>query len=247
MENTPPPNEQKYDWKQLESNPTSVNQYLAEIGVDMEIFCFQDLLSTEEWAMQSIMPPVLGLLFIYHYGEEHKAHRTAQAEEIKANGQHVDESLFYMRQYAKNACGSVGVYHILANLPEEQRHLIFPGGTLDSFLKDCEGKTPEERGHLFDCNEKVKKSHEKAVKTGDTPIEKPAYKDDCHFIAFVEHNRTLYELDGAKQFPINHGPTTKDSFLSDACRIAKTFMERDPTSVDFGLQVYAPNPALLGF
>lgn len=244
MENDKPV--KKYDWKQLESNPESVNQYLSEIGVDMSIFCFQDLLSTEEWAMQSIMPPVLGLLFIFHYGDEHHAHKKAQNEEIKEKGQHVDDSLFYMKQYAKNACGSVGVYHILANLPEEQRHMIFPDGTLDKFLKACEGKTAKEKGTLFNCSSDVRQSHEKAVATGDTPIEKPAEKDDCHFISFVEHKGTLYELDGGKEFAINHGPTTKDSFLFDACQVAKQFMARDPTSVDFGLQVYAPNPVLFG-
>jgi ubiquitin carboxyl-terminal hydrolase L3 len=77
------------------------------------------LLSTEEWALSSLLPPVLGLLFIFHYGKEHKDHKTAQHDQIIEKGQHVDESLFFMKQYAKNACGSVGVFHILANLPEE--------------------------------------------------------------------------------------------------------------------------------
>ena len=43
----------------------------------------------------------------------------------------------------------------------------------------------------------------------------------------------LYELDGRKAFPINHGPTTQDTLLSDACTVIKQFMERDPTELRF--------------
>ena len=162
-----------YDWKQLESNPDSVNQYMSDIGVDMSIFCFQDLFSTEEWAIQSCIPPVLGLLFIFHWSKEHCMHRQAQYEQIMEKGQHVDEDLFYMKQYAKNACGSVGVYHILGNLPQEQRDMISPDSTVGKFLEACEGKTPEERGKLFRVNKEVKKSHVKAVAQTEPPKEAP--------------------------------------------------------------------------
>ncbi len=36
---------------------------------------------------------------------------------------------------------------------------------------------------------------------------------DLHFIAFVEKDGELYELDGAKPFPINHGPIDENMLL----------------------------------
>lgn len=34
-----------------------------------------------------------------------------------------------------------------------------------------------------------------------------------HFVAFVEHNGELYELDGRKSFPISHGKTSSETLL----------------------------------
>lgn len=43
----------------------------------------------------------------------------------------------------------------------------------------------------------------------------------------------LYELDGRKAFPINHGPSTADTVLEDATAVVKKFMERDPEELRF--------------
>ena len=36
---------------------------------------------------------------------------------------------------------------------------------------------------------------------------------DYHFIAFVEKDGILYDLDGRKPAPVNCGPTSKETFL----------------------------------
>lgn len=46
----------------------------------------------------------------------------------------------------------------------------------------------------------------------------------------------LYDTDntdGRKAFPINHGPSSQENLLEDACRVIKLFMERDPEEVKF--------------
>ncbi|KAL6484745.1 hypothetical protein MHYP_G00067900 [Metynnis hypsauchen] len=58
-------------------------------------------------------------------------------------------------------------------------------------------------------------------------------KVDLHFIAFVNVEGDLYELDGRKPFPIAHGKTTEDSFLEDAAEVCKKFMARDPQELRF--------------
>ena len=66
---------------------------------------------------------------------------------------------------------------------------------------------------------------------------------DLHFVAFVEHQGTLYELDGRKQRPIAHGPTTKETLAVDVGRVVQEFMQRDPDQLNFTLLALAPNMA----
>ena len=36
---------------------------------------------------------------------------------------------------------------------------------------------------------------------------------DLHFIAFIRKDGDLYEMDGGNESPINHGPTSEETFL----------------------------------
>lgn len=105
------------NWKPLESNPEVINEYINSLGFDSTNFNFQDMLTTEEWGQDMVSKPCLGLMLIFPISKASEQHRAEEGEKIKADGQHVDKELFYMHQYAKNACGTVGVFHILGNLP----------------------------------------------------------------------------------------------------------------------------------
>jgi ubiquitin carboxyl-terminal hydrolase L3 len=36
----------------------------------------------------------------------------------------------------------------------------------------------------------------------------------------------LYELDGRRQGPVNHGPSSDDTLLEDAVKVVQSFIER---------------------
>lgn len=58
---------------------------------------------------------------------------------------------------------------------------------------------------------------------------------------FCSHiNGHIYELDGRKRFPINHGTSSPESLLPDACRVIREFMERDPGELRFTILALAP-------
>lgn len=48
-----------------------------------------------------------------------------------------------------------------------------------------------------------------------------------------------FPSDGRKAFPINHGPSTADTLLEDACGVIRKFMERDPEEVKFTIVALA--------
>lgn len=235
-------NEDNGNWKPLESNPEVINEYISSLGFTATDFVFQDIFSVEEWAQQMIQQPCLGLMFIFPITENSEKHRAEEKAKVNADGQKVDDSLFYMHQYAKNACGTVGVFHILGNLPEAQKSLLVEGGKLAEFFKSCEGKTYKERGKIFKGSKAVREEHATAVVQGETDVTEHEDSVNHHFISFVNHNGSLYELDGRKAFPINHGATTQDTFLADACSAVQAFMTRDPEETGFGLIVLAPPP-----
>ena len=232
------------DWKQLESNSEVITNYVKEIGFDTSNFVFQDLLSIDDWAQDMIPKPALGLLFIFPLSEGHRNHKFAEKEKYTLEPQYKSPNLIFIEQTAMNACGTIGVFHILGNLTDEHSKLIEKDSVLDQFFSTVRGKSNKEAGSIFTGSEKVKVAHVQAVNQGQTNVDvKPSKKSpNNHFIAFVQKDGHLYELDGGKWFPINHGPTTDETFLADACKAAKQFMERDPESYNFGMIVLAPKP-----
>ncbi len=53
---------------------------------------------------------------------------------------------------------------------------------------------------------------------------------NLHFVALTTVEGQLYELDGRKAFPINHGPTSEGSFLEDAAKVVKAFIEKSKST-----------------
>jgi len=146
-----------------------------------------------------------------------------------------------MYQYANNACGTVGILHSIMNLIEKQPELVKSDSYLHKFYIDTKGKTAKERGEYLVSNHSIEEAHKKAVEKGETEVEDEV---NTHFICFVAVEGNLYELDGRKEFPINHGPTSTENLLKDACREIKKFMDRDPDELRFTTLVLAPSESV---
>lgn len=56
----------------------------------------------------------------------------------------------------------------------------------------------------------------------------------------------LYELDGRKEGPVPHGPTSSATLLQDACAVVKQFMDRDPGELRRGRHIDAGCCACFG-
>ena len=54
-----------------------------------------------------------------------------------------------------------------------------------------------------------------------------------HFACFSAVDNHLYELDGRKKFPINHGSISDGGLLRDASQVMQGFMDRDPGEIRF--------------
>eukprot|EP01124_Arcella_intermedia_P007846 TRINITY_DN14860_c0_g1_i2.p1 TRINITY_DN14860_c0_g1~~TRINITY_DN14860_c0_g1_i2.p1 ORF type:complete len:196 (+),score=65.90 TRINITY_DN14860_c0_g1_i2:534-1121(+) len=82
--------------------------------------------------------------------------------------------------------------------------------------------------------------HEETSKKGSTNS-KDYLKTNFHFICFTVIDGFLYELDGSRPSPINHGRSTQDSMLFDAAQIIQTnFIQQNPTELFFSLITLGP-------
>ena len=72
---------------------------------------------------------------------------------------------------------------------------------------------PEERGEALGQNEKISALHHKIAAEGQTAAPGAEEPLEPHFVAFVHKDGHLYELDGHREGPVNHGPSTPENLL----------------------------------
>lgn len=180
----------------------------------------------------SMVPrPVCAVLLLFPITEKYEVFRTEEEEKIKSRGQDVTSSVYFMKQTISNACGTIGLIHAIANNKDKMH--FESGSTLKKFLEESASMSPEERARYLENYDAIRVTHETSAHEGQTEAPNIDEKVDLHFIALVHVDGHLYELDGRKPFPINHGETSDETLLEDAIEVCKKFMERDPDELRF--------------
>lgn len=95
-------------------------------------------------------------------------------------------------------------------------------GILKTYIEKSKGLSPEERGKLLEGDEAFTGAHQEIALEGQTESTESA---NHHFVALVNKNDEIFELDGRKEMPISHGPTTEDTFLNVKAFIFRTKMK----------------------
>jgi ubiquitin carboxyl-terminal hydrolase L3 len=185
-------------------------------------------------ALAWVPRPVLALILLFPCSEKFYKHAEQESSKLKEEGQVVASDLFYMKQYVSNACGTIALIHCVANNVEK---IGLQEGPFKKILDDAKDLTPEERGEMLlksKNNEALNliTAHQELAMEGQTEVN-PNEQVNHHFVALIEKDGHLYELDGRKEFPINHGLTTQATFLEDAAKVCREFISRDAEDVNF--------------
>jgi len=112
------------NWLPLESNPEVITKFVDDLGFDSTKYCFHEMLSVEDWAQDMIPKPVAAIVFLFPINAVQEEFAEAEEENIQKDGQVVSSNLFYMKQYAANACGTIAAVHSLINLASNNPDLI---------------------------------------------------------------------------------------------------------------------------
>ncbi|XP_019872608.1 ubiquitin carboxyl-terminal hydrolase [Aethina tumida] len=217
----------------LESNPDVMNKFLHLLGVP-EKWNIVDVYGLDEDALAWVPRPVLAVILLFPYSAKFFEYAEEETKKITEKGQVISPDVFYMKQYISNACGTIALIHSVANNIDK---IELVDGPFKKILETAKNLTPEERGELLKSGSnseafKLITAHQELAMEGQTQVN-PEEKVNHHFIALVEKNGDLYELDGRRDCPINHGPTSEESFMEDCAKICKEYMSRDSEDLFF--------------
>ena len=148
------------------------------------------------------------------------------------------DSLYYMKQTVGNACGTVGILHAVGNATDK----VTPaeGSYLDKFMQATRSMAPMEIAEYLEEEDEIEEQHTTAAAEGNTAPPPMEENVNTHFICLTAVEGSLYELDGRKKGPVNHGPSSPETLLRDACNVIKQFIERDPGEYRFTIVALAP-------
>jgi ubiquitin carboxyl-terminal hydrolase L3 len=158
-----------------------------------------------------------------------------------------------MKQTIGNACGTIGLLHCLGNNCAAADGgggplRLAPGSFLADFFARTRELDPAARGAYLESPPEGAPSidtiHEEAAHRGATAAPPPDADVDLHFVAFVARGGRLWECDGRKAGPVDHGPTEVGSLLADTAAVVKNnFVEKAGASLNFSLVALAPAQA----
>eukprot|EP01134_Creolimax_fragrantissima_P005737 CFRG5737T1 len=222
-------------WLPLESNPDVMNNFVHALGVESS-WGFHDVYGLDAELLAFVPQPTTAVLLLFPVDDEYEKFFVEEQKRIDAEGQYIPRDHYFIKQVIRNACGTIGLLNALGNNTKR----IKIDGALGKFFEDTTSMTPIERADFLTSAESISVAHHESAHEGQT---KPPALDAVvllHFVAFVEVDGELLELDGRKPYPINHGKTTSSTLLQDSVKVIQSYIDRSKDNVNFNVVALAP-------
>lgn len=214
------------NWIPLESNPEVINKYMTKLGLESGAE-FGDVYGCDDGLLDMVPDPCYAFILLFPITKKYEEFRV---EESKTLPEDFPSSVFFMKQTVGNACGTIGLIHALAN--NQDKIKLKENSTLLNFIKGTEEKTSDEIAEMLETDDSFQTAHEDAGNEGQT-VHDEAVPIDLHFVAIIEKEGKMWELDGRKTAPVCHGDMKTSGFKKSAADICMSFMQRDPDEMRF--------------
>ncbi|KAK3605838.1 hypothetical protein CHS0354_002476 [Potamilus streckersoni] len=193
-------------WLELESDPGLFTLLLEDFGVKgIQVEEIYDL-------QKPIDGPVYGFIFLFRWIEERRSRRkTITEEESFVQDEEIVNSIFFAQQVIPNSCATHALLSVLLNCEK-----VKLGETLSGFKEFSKNMNPETKGYAIGNVPELAKAHNSHARA--EPFRLPEKQQGIsttrtmeafHFVSYVPINGHLFELDGLKPYPIDHGPWEK--------------------------------------
>ncbi|CAH2096173.1 unnamed protein product [Euphydryas editha] len=203
-------------WLELESDPGLFTLLLEDFGVKgVQVEEIYDL-------HKPLESPVYGFIFLFRWIEERRSRRKfVEQTESFVRDEETINNIFFAQQMVPNSCATHALLSILLNFPN--LHL---GETLSRLKHHTLGMNPENKGWAIGNTPELACAHNShAIPQARKKTDKNAgvstgrfTGEAYHFVSFVPINGHLFELDGLKPYPTDHGPWATDEDWTDKFR-----------------------------
>lgn len=203
-------------WLELESDPGLFTLLLEDFGVEgVQVEEIYDL-------QKPLEGPVYGFIFLFRWIEERRARRKiVETIDIFVKDEEAVNSIFFAQQMVPNSCATHALLSVLLNC--SGLHL---GDTLGRLKVHTKGMCPENKGWAIGNTPELACAHNShAMPQAKRRLDKGSgvstgrfTGEAFHFVSFVPINGHLFELDGLKPFPMDHGPWEEREDWTDKFR-----------------------------
>ncbi|CEJ61710.1 hypothetical protein PMG11_10233 [Penicillium brasilianum] len=187
----------------LENNPDVLSYLCGNLSISQDL-AFHDILSlSPEFVGEWYPRPCHALILLAHTPIYEAARSTIEPTitEYHSSGPH--EPVLWMRQTIGHACGLMALLHIVFNL--EGRRYVTPGSELDTLLQQAIQLGPTERAQLLYDSKFLEEAHMDAASGGSSTAPSPRDENHHHFVAFVQEEGQVWELNGGMNGPLLRG------------------------------------------
>uniref|UniRef100_A0A6Q2YAA6 Ubiquitin carboxyl-terminal hydrolase n=1 Tax=Esox lucius TaxID=8010 RepID=A0A6Q2YAA6_ESOLU len=209
-------------WLELESDPGLFTLLVEDFGV-------KGVQVEEIYDLQSKCPsPVYGFIFLFKWIEERRSRRKVSTlvDETSVIDDDIVNDMFFAHQLIPNSCATHALLSVLLNCSGVEL-----GTTLSRMKTFTKGFGPESKGYAIGNAPELAKAHNSHARPEprhlpekQNGISAVRTMEAFHFVSYVPIKERLFELDGLKAYPIDHGPWGEEEEWTDKAR--RVIMER---------------------
>ncbi|XP_020897465.1 ubiquitin carboxyl-terminal hydrolase isozyme L5, partial [Exaiptasia diaphana] len=204
------------EWCLMESDPgvfTELIRGFGCTGVQVE-----EIYSLDQASLENLRP-VHGLIFLFKWRQGEESVGTV-VQDSRSLG------IFFAKQVITNACATQAILSVLLNTTHPD---IDIGPNLSSFKEFSNTFDSALKGLSLTNSDVIRSVHNSFSRQQMFEFDaKIPQKDDdvYHFVAYVPINGRLYEIDGLKDGPIDHGACTYENWLNVCSPIIEARMQK---------------------
>lgn len=238
------------EWRELESDPGLFSLLVEGYGV-------QGVKVEEVYDMSTrIEGKVYGFVFLFRYEHGDRRARKKARDLASEDVSYVLEpdivnGMFFAHQIIVNSCATHALLSVLLNCPDLQL-----GPILTRLKSFCSGLDPETKGFSIANMVELSLAHNKHARPNVLlPLPSTGRKgavlssahsllpETYHFVSYVPINGRMFELDGLKEYPIDHGPWGDHEEWTDLFQRTISWRLTQSENFLFNLMAVIPDPA----